>query len=61
MTRQTVKTTTRKYDAEGRVIEETVTETTYDYTPGRLDVYPQWTAGPINVPCGTATINGGKN
>lgn len=41
MTRRTVTTTVREYDAEGRLVKETVTETADDNWP-QLDPY-QWT------------------
>lgn len=41
MTRRTVTTTIREYDAEGRLVKETVTETEDDNWP-QLNPY-QWT------------------
>lgn len=60
----TVRTVTREYDAEGRLVKETEVETTYDSTPATWQPSPAWwqqplatwTSGTYTIP-GTVTVN----
>lgn len=50
MIKRTVKETIKKYDQEGRLIEEWVTETTEDEWPGTTLQYPNINFGTGNIP-----------